>query len=222
MPSLHDDISVDDLAVPVVPNHEHTVPVADGLIEEADWKLTSEAAPSGAGQHTERDEEECRIKLPDGCYRLTYRPSASAEIFRGTLRVDRGEGKLVISGDLYRFLRDTDGSTVAAPADAPTFRSVVASGVFADLFDSPDIPVYPRARYHSYLRGTGAKLRSIVDSEGKCEALLAFEQYDYSQPPLGNLTVHFQPLRGVGPSSFGCVRKTRTTTTTFLSRESIS
>ena len=201
MAGLHDDRSMDDrsmddLAVPVMPNHEHAVPVAHGLIEDTDGKLTSETGPSGAGRQTERDEEECRIKLPGGCYRLTYRPSASAEIFRGTLRVDRGEGKLVISGDLYRFLRDTDGSTVAAPAVARTFGSVVASGVFADLFDSPDIPVYPRARYHSYLRGTGARLHSIVDSEGKCEALLSFEQYDYSQPPPGQFDGAFPAAPG--------------------------
>ena len=194
MPGSYDDVSVEDLAVPVVPNHEHAVPVADGLLEDADRDLTRETGSREAERLTERDEERCRIKLPDGCYRLTYRPSSAAEIFRGTLRVDRGEGKLIISGDLYRFMRDRDGST-AVPA-APTFRSVVASGVFAELFDSPDIPVYPRNRYHSYLKGTGAQLPSIVDSEEKCEALLSFEQYDYSPPPPGQFDGTFPAAPG--------------------------
>ncbi len=189
--SVYDDITIEDVAVPPVPGHEHVVPVAEALSEDDDLEVPVGVSP---GPPATGDEKKCRIKLPDGCYRLAYRPSASAEVFRGTVRVDRGEGKLIISGDLYRFLPGLDASSAAAAS--ATFNSVALAGVFADVFDDSDIPVYPRARYHSYLKGTGAQLQPTVRSDEKCRAILSFDQYDYTQPPSGQFNGTFPAAPG--------------------------
>jgi hypothetical protein len=91
----------------------------------------------------------CHVQLPDGCYRLTYRPTTSSDVYRGALRVDRAQGRLVISGDLYRFM---PGSDVAETGPAVrTLRSAVGFSALADRDADNRIPVYPRGRYHSYL-----------------------------------------------------------------------
>src|SRR5262249_50844225 len=48
----------------------------------------------------------CVIDVKEGCYRITFTPTASLAVFNGTLRVDRsgGQGPTTVSGDLYRFL----------------------------------------------------------------------------------------------------------------------
>jgi len=182
MAAIQGDVTVLDLGgSPMPPPHDHAVPVSDAIPLGARPGVRSGAVIPGASDG--RDKKVCRVELPDGCYRLTFRPSASPNVFRGTLRVDRAEGKLVISGDLYRFMSESDSSTVAAVGR--TFRSTIASGAFADHSDDGDIPIHPRGRYHSYLRGTGAQLESFVDDDDDCEAILSFEQYDYTQPPPG-------------------------------------
>ena len=48
----------------------------------------------------------CRLDFREGCYQLSFRPTASLVTFQGTLRVDRsapngGADNLIVSGDLY-------------------------------------------------------------------------------------------------------------------------
>jgi hypothetical protein len=52
----------------------------------------------------------CRVRLRNGCYRLEVRPRLGHGVYRGTIRVDRAEGRPVVSGDLYWF---------PPPADEP-------------------------------------------------------------------------------------------------------
>ena len=142
----------------------------------------------------------CRVNLPDGCYRITFDPNGFGDTFRGTVRVDRGEGSLVISGDLYRF-PPAIGPIVGTPATtvsgvAGTFGSVVASGRFGTIFRRLGIPVYARANYHSYLKGTGARLWSIGPIGGPCTASLSFQEYNYTQPPPGQFNGTFPAAPG--------------------------
>ena len=48
----------------------------------------------------------CRLDFREGCYQITFKPTAGFVTFEGTLRVDRsapdgGADNLIVSGDLY-------------------------------------------------------------------------------------------------------------------------
>ena len=47
----------------------------------------------------------------------------------------------------------------------------------------PRIPIYPRQRYHSYLKGLSLSVPRIT--QGRCVVTLEVEQFDYTQPPTG-------------------------------------
>src|SRR5690348_14676691 len=79
----------------------------------------------------------CVTKLKQGCYRLRFTPKGSPTAFRGTLRVENAGTNLRFSGDLYKYRPAT--SDDAADTVIP-------------------IPIYPRLDYHSYLKGTQARL----------------------------------------------------------------
>ena len=159
----------------------YAVPLAEALTE-------TDADDSAS------DADTCQVELRDGCYRLEVRPRLGNGVYRGTVRVDRAEGPPVVSGDLYWFPGTTD-----EPAPAGS------SALFAPTV-SPrrhDIPVYPRARYHSYLRATSVQLVS----PRPCRATITFEQYDYTQPAAGSFNGSFPPSPG-----------TRTVTLQFAER----
>ena len=143
----------------------------------------------------------CRVNLPDGCYRITFDPNGFGDTFRGTVRVDRGEGSLVISGDLYRF-PSVIGPIVGTPpvavsrAATGSFGAAVASGRFGTIFRKLGIPVYSRGSYHSYLKGTGARLWSIGPIGGPCTASLSFQEYNYTQPAPGQFNGSFPAAPG--------------------------
>jgi hypothetical protein len=100
----------------------------------------------------------CKVSLPDGCYRITFDPTGFGDTFRGTVRVDRGEGSLVISGDLYRFpptIGPIVGTRIGTTpvVSAGSFGSAVASGRFSPIFRKLGIPVYARANTTRTSRG---------------------------------------------------------------------
>lgn len=143
----------------------------------------------------------CVLDLPDGCYRLTYKRTADLGDFRGTLRVDRAEGTLVVSGDLYHFppvaTTDTaDGAQAVGPSDllGPLTR-FPRDPVIAPLRQF-NIPIYARSRYHSYLKGVGARLVSWRRIGAPCSGSLTFEQYDYTPPPAGQFNGTFPASPG--------------------------
>jgi hypothetical protein len=125
----------------------------------------------------------CRVRLRNGCYRLEVRPRLGHGVYRGTIRVDRAEGRPVVSGDLYWF---------PPPADEP--EPAAAGALFAPPARPRHlgIPVYPRARYHSYLKATAVGLVSV----GTCRATITFEQYDYTQPAVGSFNGSFPVAPG--------------------------
>lgn len=124
----------------------------------------------------------CLVPLPDGCYRLTYTKNNGTGSFRGTLRVDRATGTLVISGDLYWF------PTGADAADGPIGPGPVPFPVPPITLAKFGIPVYPRKQYHSYLKATAVQLLS---TGSPCKGSITVEQYDYTQPVAGSFNGSF-------------------------------
>lgn len=130
------------------------------------------------------------VDLPDGCYRLTVRPALGNGTYRGTLRVDRSDSQLVVSGDLYWFPLGSDddergqlvGRALADPLrnDPPTVLRRLG------------IPIYARSRYHSYLKATSVRLVSPRPGT----ASVTVEQYDYTQPPAGTFNGTFPAAPG--------------------------
>ena len=55
----------------------------------------------------------------------------------------------------------------------------------------PRIPIFPRARYHSYLRVTSVSAPIAVPLPKKCELTIVAEQFNYTQPPAGQFKGSF-------------------------------
>jgi hypothetical protein len=177
----------------------YSVPIAEPVVESDEPDPTVETdlsapilSPPGTTPLDPRRPwppipQPCQVDLPDGCYRLRYTPSAGEGVFRGTLRVDRGEGRLVISGDLYSFPLAQDQPDMASPEPG-----ALVPGIPRRL----GIPVYPRARYHSYLKATSTSLFSIKPPGRPCRGSITFEQYDYTQPPAGSFNGSFPAAPG--------------------------
>ena len=49
----------------------------------------------------------------------------------------------------------------------------------------PAIPIFPRARYHSYLKVTSVSAPIVVPISAKCQLTIIAEQFNYTQPPAG-------------------------------------
>jgi len=136
----------------------------------------------------------CSVPLPDGCYRFSFTPSPGVKgVYRGTLRVDRAEGKPVVSGDLYFY------PPVLSPSDEPLHGTPSALPETLKLVPpirrKYGIPIYPRKLYHSYLKATKVTLKSFAQG-GKCFATITFEQYRYTQPGPGQFNGSFPPAPG--------------------------
>ncbi|HET9537741.1 MAG TPA: hypothetical protein VFP43_20750 [Mesorhizobium sp.] len=149
----------------------------------------------------------CRLDFREGCYQITFRPTAGFVTFEGTLRVDRsapdgGADHLIVSGDLYS-RRPVIGPIApvrpAAPADADEGGAPVASepmsvaGALCAVDEplvphailKPRIPIFARARYHSYLRVTSVSAPVLVAGHAQCKLTIVAEQFNYTQPPAG-------------------------------------
>lgn len=134
----------------------------------------------------------CITSLKQGCYTVSFVPSGTPIFgtrFRGTLRVERLRSGIRFSGDLYthRLLDDLvvqgvfETSTVLGHARAGLTRADAAGDEAADTGGT--IPVYPRRRYHSYLKGTSARL--FTAKTRPCAFTLDFDQFVYNHPATG-------------------------------------
>lgn len=145
----------------------------------------------------------CSHTIPNGCWMLTVTPT-SARSLVGTLRVDRGApaggaDSLIFSGDLYRQPRLLEPRlsslpiTVARPARSPAANAsgVLTGELASELlgFRRRRIPIYPRSRYHSYLKGI--KLWVPAYTIGSCRVTIDVEQFDYTHPPAGSFQGSF-------------------------------
>ena len=156
--------------------------------------------------------EFCNLGFLDGCYSLSIRRTGSLWSQVGTIRVDRGAPDagpdgLIVSGDVYndpppwfgKLVTTLSESVVhfarpvppdasdAADADPPASAAARASLIGGVLFPwRPRIPIFPRHRYHSYLKGTRLSAPIFTFGHGKCQVTLDFEQFDYTHPPAGS------------------------------------
>lgn len=156
------------------------VPVAEPLSPGA----IDGTAPPGNG---------CTITVKEGCYRLTFRPSAGFQVYEGTLRVDKrgGQGPTTVSGDLYRFLNlPQPGALPAAVAMLVTDGAAGGSPL-----TTAGIPVFPRNKYHSYLKGVGM----APTTTGPCQLVIRADEFVYTPPPAGSFDGSFpsSPTRRV-------------------------
>jgi len=172
----------------------------------------------------------CRLDFREGCYQINFKPTGSLVTFEGTLRVDRsapdgGSDNLIVSGDLYSQLpvigpvgETLPTATIEAieageptPA-APTLSvagsvSTVAQPVVPTRILKPKIPIFPRARYHSYLKVTSVSAPALVPAGTKCQLTIVAEQFNYTQPPAGQ----FKGTFPASPSRTITLRLTKVT-----------
>lgn len=154
----------------------------------------------------------CNLDFRDGCYEVTIRRNRFFGSQVGTLRVDRqapdaGPDGVIVSGDLYnqrlwpwlvaelptvvQRVGDTEDATKLA-------GSVAAEASRAELFWWPRrrrIPIFPRSRYHSYLRGTRLSAPLFSFGHSRCQVTLEFEQFDYTHPAAGSFQGSFPSSR---------------------------
>jgi hypothetical protein len=158
----------------------------------------------------------CRLDFREGCYQINFKPTASLVTFEGTLRVDRsapdgGADNLIVSGDLYsrRLVigpvtpappaappdADEDGApTASAPLSMAAALSAVDAPVVPLPILRPGIPIFARARYHSYLKVTSVTAPVLVPPFAKCELTIVAEQFNYTQPPAGQFQGTFPSM----------------------------
>jgi hypothetical protein len=138
----------------------------------------------------------CFTRLRQGCFKVTFKPKGAHKLFgrryHGTVRVEHtGEG-LRFSGDLYSFgpliiLRPP----VAIERRVERLRLAKLEEADADAGDGPAaddpsaIPIYARANYYSYLKGTSASLISLKQEHCPCTFSLTFDEFRYEHPASG-------------------------------------
>ena len=145
----------------------------------------------------------CHLDLRDGCWALSV--NLGGRNLVGTLRVDRGTGHLIVSGDLYRDpppVVDPDvPGVLPAPDGLPrppgitsTAGAVAAASAAGRLQPFPlvlRIPIYPRANYHSYLEATSVRVPLIARTSAGCRVTMTVQQFLYTQPAPGTFLGSF-------------------------------
>jgi hypothetical protein len=182
-----------------------------GVTSEAVSDATADdpSLPQAASQ------KPCKLEFLDGCYVITHRPIGGRTLFEGTLRVDRaapdaGPDGIIVSGDLYvrKLVADPPGTnqilapvspvTPVGPGGVPAARAAIrpaqsiaaaASSLDAPLAPAPSkkpiIPIFPRSRYHSYLKVTSVQTPTVVPTAAACRLTIVADQFNYTQPPAG-------------------------------------
>jgi len=131
----------------------------------------------------------CSTTLKQGCYTLSFVPTGTPIFgtrYRGTLRVEQTATGIRFSGDLYTY-RLLDDLILHWPDRAigrfEFLRAETPTDEAADTGGS--IPVYRRRSYHSYLKGTKARLFSIVPRGAECSFTLELDEFVYNHPATG-------------------------------------
>ena len=131
----------------------------------------------------------CRTRLKEGCYRLSFVPKGSHPIFgrryRGTLRVETIADGIRFSGDLYVRSGIVFPSFPTLSVNRTDRLRLAAADAVEDADAPGPIPIFSRASYHSYLKGTVASLTSTVFRKEPCKFSLTFEEFRYNHPASG-------------------------------------
>ena len=151
----------------------------------------------------------CHTNLKDGCYSISINTTSMTLLNRGwqgTIRVDRAEGDICFSGDLYtkkRFL--IAAKPVAGIRDYNLVRpqrsaaELIHENIYMEYpFVKKKIPVYPRRRYYGYLLGTSAQFFAIVHRKAPCTFNLDFDFYEFDHDDTGyEGTFPFAPTQSI-------------------------
>lgn len=129
----------------------------------------------------------CVTSLKQGCYTIGFTPAKTPILgtrYRGTMRVERTGTGLRISADLYAFRLLDD---IVGPLGGHLLGDVPQARFSAD--EAADtggtIPIYRRSAYHSYLKGTKARLFSLQTPGVPCSFTLELDEFVYNQPASG-------------------------------------
>jgi hypothetical protein len=134
----------------------------------------------------------CSTTLKQGCYTLSFVPTDAPILgtrYRGTLRVEHTGAGVRFSADFYRhrLLDDIIVQPPVGPIGALSANVLLQSDFPSD--EAADtggaIPIYRRSRYYSYLKGTRARLTSIVPVVFPCSFSLEFDEFVYTHPATG-------------------------------------
>lgn len=134
----------------------------------------------------------CITRLKQGCYTVSFTPTGTPIFgtrFRGTIRVETLASGIRCSGDLYTY-RLLDDLVVGGVLEVKNFGRMLGGDAATDGGDlaadtGGAIPIYPRRKYHSYLKGTGAQLLKIVPRGTPCSFTLDFDEFVYNHPATG-------------------------------------
>lgn len=149
----------------------------------------------------------CFTPLKPGCYTIGFTPTGTSIFgtrFRGTLRIESGGSSFHMSGDLYSY-RLFDDIVVRWPIEKLRVfgpirdAGLVSDGPGGEAGDTGGvIPIYPRRKYRSYLKGTSAQLFKIVPKGTECSFTLNFDEFVYNHPATGfSGTFNTTPTRSV-------------------------
>jgi hypothetical protein len=184
-------IPIPDPPIPDPPIPEIPRPRPPGELDPGEWRFPP-IVP-------------CHLDLRDGCWMITVNLGGGNLV--GTLRVDRGTGHLIVSGDLYndpqpvinpgigRLVPDATGTTPADDLPRPggitsTAGAIAAAGDLPFPFFT-GIPIHPRANYQSYLKVTNAKVPVLARTESGCRVTMTVQQFLYTQPAAGSFQGSF-------------------------------
>jgi hypothetical protein len=194
------------VTLPGVPVSTPVTVSSDPTDSEAAGKLVSPAGVTVGFKF-------CVPDFREGCYQIAIATGISVfgDRFEGTLRVDRhtpggGPDGIIVSGDLYRapglvIFPGSDPGDTSAGTLASALSGGEVGGATGGVFQppTPPIPIFPRGRYHSYLKITQVSIPGIGPIGQPCLVTLTAEQFEYTQPPPGQFQGSFpaSPTRTV-------------------------
>ncbi len=160
-------------AVGLTPDPEGTLPPHFNELPAFQIPLELPEFNPGAGLF-----QRCNLRLPQGCYRISMVntlafPFRARQDFDGTMRVENttdvnGNASFAISGDFYRRRRN--------PFQFPHLP------VNPLLHGAQVIPIFPRSRYHSYLKVVRVSKPTHFRLGQQCKITLTVEEYRYTAP----------------------------------------
>ena len=139
----------------------------------------------------------CSTNLKEGCYSVSITTTSMASLksgWRGTIRVEKADDGICISGDLYKKLRPYLMRKTAFAGMRPYTLARTESINRELLFEKnymeypfykKKIPVYSRRSYYAYLLGTSARLFAIRRTNEPCIFSLEFDLYEFDHDDAG-------------------------------------
>lgn len=140
----------------------------------------------------------CHTNLKQGCYSISITTSSMTFLnrgWRGTIRVEKADDGICISGDLYtvrrymvmskKVLAGTKEYKLAKP-ELRNIELLYENRLFSEYpVFKKKIPVYSRRSYYAFLLGTSAQLYAISHNNNPCSFNLDFDLYEFDHDDTG-------------------------------------